>query len=1333
MEARLDCLEHLVQEQEHENQRRFHRLEEMLTGLTGLVERFTSSDKHTADSASVAKDGGNAAGNDSGCSGMIGEKWRRLVIPVFAGEDAYGWTNRLERYFRLKEVNEEEKMRAVIVALEGKALNWFQWWDTCYPNPTWETFKEAVVQRFQRTMLQNPFEGLIGLKQIGQDYLIGIFLNGLKDDIWAEVKLYEPKSLAELLIKALMVEDKIQITSPRGSLVVQRSHTTFRPLSQSRSHSLEGGSTAVFSNSARGGGESSGSVSTVNNSASGLQQKRAPFKKLSHEELQDRIKKGLDIKDLEGGKEIIPLPAEEGEDTAQILQLSQCANLTTKKSWKLWGMIGNEKVVILIDCGASHNFISPELISKCGLQQQPILPYMVEVGDGHKGLILEVQGSQIQQDFFVFSLGGADILLGLEWLAFLGEVRADFGNLRLSIGKGLQEHVLRGDPTLSRSESSLKSLWQDFKQQGTCFVIKWEEIMHSGTIPVPPQVLSILAANEDIFRAIEGLPPSREHDHSIHLQEGAAIPSLRPYKYSHQQKNEIERLIQEMLQAGVIRPNISPYSSPIILVKKKDAGFKIWLPPDFNVRQEDIEKTTFRTHEGHYEFLVMPFGLTNAPATFQALMNQILQPFLRKFVLVFFDDILIYSPNLATHVTHLTEAFKVLQHSPNLATHVTHLTEVFKVLQQHKLKLNKKKCVFGQLQLEYLGHIISQQGVAADPQKVEAMEKWPVPRNPKALRGFLAFTGYYRRFAQQAFEELKKVVSQLPVLAIFDFSKSFTLETYASSKVETLSHGQPFHHTHRPEKPKVSHRPKWASKLLGFHFEIRFRPGKDNQVADALSHRDCFKAIYILQPEQWASWEEESQQDAGLMALIQDLLLDPSSHEGYDLRKGRLFYKGKLVSSKNSSTLSTIIKEMHESPTGGHSGYFWTFKRIAGVLYLEGMKKDIKEWVQHCESDISMDFIGGLPKVQGKDIILVVVDRLTKFSTAYHPQSDGQTEVVNRCLETYLCCMTSTHPRKWPQWLSWALYGRDPPLLLKGSTIPSKVQSVNQLQQERDEILRELKDDLCKAQEQNKKQANKHRREVEFQVGDWVYLELQPYRLKSQAKRPNEKLRPRFYGPYVVQERIGPVAYKLDLPAHNRILPVFHVSLLKRVSLPPTLTEELMLEVSPEELLDVRTFPTGDLEVLIKWQHLPSIENSWESAAAINTEFPVFHLEDKVTLHGGGIDRYIGKRLVKYLYVLSAQVAKPLYVVLESAKGWTDSLSPPPKHFPLNQMKVLDLACMRLYTSQNYHFSIRLNIIFLFDLAFLTRSAHYVREASKTSNHVRTPPTGVLLKASSIS
>lgn len=340
-----------------------------------------------------------------------------------------------------------------------------------------------------------------------------------------------------------------------------------------------------------------------------------------------------------------------------------------------------------------------------------------------------------------------------------------------------------------------------------------------------PDIATLLFEFTRVFGIPQGLPPSRTQDHHIHLYPDSTPVNVKPYRYPQCQKEVMTQMIQEMLKEGIIKPSTSPFSSPVLLVRKKDGtwrfcvdyhalnaitvkdrfpipivdelldelhGSTIFSKLDLRsgyhqilLSPTDTFKMAFRTVDGHFEFLVMPFGLTNAPSTFQATMNDVFQQFLRKFVLVFFDDILVYSSDWPSHLSHLRL--------------------VLQVLDQHKLYAKFAKCQFGLAQVDYLGHIISKDGVAADPTKLQAIQNWPTPRSISALSGFLGLSGYYRRFvlnyatlaspftdllkkhqfewnaqAQSAFQALKSAMTTLPVLALPDFSLLFDVTTDAS-------------------------------------------------------------------------------------------------------------------------------------------------------------------------------------------------------------------------------------------------------------------------------------------------------------------------------------------------------------------------------------------------------------------------------------------------------------------------------------------------------------------------------------------------------------------------
>ncbi|RDX61865.1 Tf2-9, partial [Mucuna pruriens] len=241
-----------------------------------------------------------------------------------------------------------------------------------------------------------------------------------------------------------------------------------------------------------------------------------------------------------------------------------------------------------------------------------------------------------------------------------------------------------------------------------------------------------------------------------------------------------------------------------------------------------------------------------------------------------------------------------------------------------------------------------------------------------------------------------------------------------------------------------------------------------------------------------------------------------------------------------------------------------------------------------------------------------------KYSTAYHPQTDGQTDMVNRTLEAYLRCFVNNQPKQWLKWLAWA------PTVVKYQGEGMILEEIDQLLIERDTILAKLKANLCRSQNQIKVQPDKKRREVEFQLGDLVYLKAEPYKLKSLACRPNEKLSPRFYRPFEVKEK---VAYRLFLPDTARIHRVFHVSQLKGA--PPSFcNEEWKLQVEPLEN-----------KCWVKLKGLPECENTLEDSMVLNKVFPNFHLEDKVEVMGrGNINREIEETETFHLQIIGLAI-----------------------------------------------------------------------------------------------
>ena len=451
---------------------------------------------------------------------------------------------------------------------------------------------------------------------------------------------------------------------------------------------------------------------------------------------------------------------------------------------RLFGTFCGRPARFLIDSGASANFVNFNFAQRNKIPvRTDAKRRIVTLADGSKrSSTWQVDdakvhlGSHVQySSFTTMPLGERqfDVILGMPWLEEHNP-NIDWAARRVSLRTSPSINCSRPvcPPFILKAKALKKDVRRGHVEQ--LFIISvytkpdTETSDETSKEKFREETKRIVKDFQDVFPADlpTHLPVARIVDHRIELVPGSEPPSRPMFRMSPTEIDEIKKQVTELQEKGLIQPSQSPYGAPILLVKKKDGGFRMCidyralnaitiknrypLPRidelfdrlhgakyfskldlrsgfwQIRVHPDDVPKTAFRTRYGHFEWRVLPMGLTNAPATFMRLMNEIFRPFLDEFVIVFLDDILVYSKTLSDHRRHLRA--------------------VLEILREHKLYAKESKCDFFSNHVEFLGHVIDREGVHMMDNKVKAIKEWPIPTSVEEIRTFLGTIGYYRKF-----------------------------------------------------------------------------------------------------------------------------------------------------------------------------------------------------------------------------------------------------------------------------------------------------------------------------------------------------------------------------------------------------------------------------------------------------------------------------------------------------------------------------------------------------------------------------------------------------------
>ncbi|GKC06018.1 reverse transcriptase domain-containing protein [Tanacetum coccineum] len=688
--------------------------------------------------------------------------------------------------------------------------------------------------------------------------------------------------------------------------------------------------------------------------------------------------------------------------------------------------LNNHFATTLFDSGTDYSFVSTTFIPLLGLEPSDLgFKYEIKIASGQlveidkviKGCKLEIEGHIFDIDLISFGHGSFDVIIGMDWLSnYIGEIIYHEKVVRIPPP---DDKVLRvvGERPDKKARLLMSTKASDKKQK--------EIVMFRYFPEVFPDDLS-------------GLSPIWEIKFRIELIPGSTPVAKSPYRLAPFELEELSGQVKELQDKGFIRPSSSSWGAPLLFVKKKDGSFRMCinyrelnkltvknrypLPRiddlfdqlqgsqffsmidlrsgyhQLRVHEDNIPKTAFRTCYGHFEFTLMPFGLTNAPAIFMDLMNRVCRPYLDKFVIVFIDDILIYSKTQEEHVEHLRL--------------------VLKLLKKERLYAKFSKCEFWLREVQFLRHVINGNGIHVDHSKIKAVKNWKAPRTPTEVHSFLGLAGYYRSKTfdwgeehELAFQTLKDKLCNAPVLALPDGSKDFVVYcdasgiglgcvliqrgkviAYASRQLKIYENNYTTHDLelgavmfalkiwrhylygtksviytdhkslqHIFSQKKLNMRQhRWIELFSDYDCEIRYHPGKAN--------------VSSIKDRILTAQKEAMDESAGLQKGLDEMI---------ELRNdGALYYLDRIWVPFKGDVRTLIMDEAHKSKYSVHPGADKMYYDLRDRYWWPGMKKDIAEYVSRTSS--------------GHDTIWVIVDRLTKSAIFLPMREDYKMERLAR-------------------------------------------------------------------------------------------------------------------------------------------------------------------------------------------------------------------------------------------------------------------------------------------------------------------------------------------------